>query len=382
MALKRFVLPDLGEGLEEAELLEWHAAPGDRVVAEQPLVSVETDKAVVEIPAPWPGTLVKQFVLPGSLIQVGAPLADFDTGARPDRGAVVGDLDAAAAPPSQSPSETQPETQAEPQSAPAPAGPAGRARPPPPRAMPAARALAARHGLALTAVAGSGPGGTITRADVEALIPPEEGEILSEQRRAMARRMAEAGAQVVPATLHDQAAVTAWTTPGVLLRLVRAAAAAAAAEPALNAWYDAGTQIRELHRTVDLGIAVDTAAGLYVPVLRDAGQTDTAALQREVQRLTGAARQRRLQAADQAGATLTLSNFGPLGGRHATLVVRPPQVAILGAGRIFDAAAWGAKGPERQRVLPLSLTFDHRAVTGGEAARFLAAAIADLERPD
>ncbi|WP_036760901.1 dihydrolipoamide acetyltransferase family protein [Leisingera daeponensis] len=372
MALKRFVLPDLGEGLEEAELLEWHAAPGDRVVAEQPLVSVETDKAVVEIPAPWPGTLVKQFVQPGSLIQVGAPLADFDTGARPDRGAVVGDLNAAAA--------SQSETLAAP--APAAAGPAGRVRPPPPRAMPAARALAARHGLALSGVAGSGPGGTITRADVEALIPPEEGELLSEQRRAMARRMAEAGAQVVPATLHDQAAVTAWTGPGVLLRLVRAAAAAAAAEPALNAWYDAGTQIRELHRTVDLGIAVDTAAGLYVPVLRDAGQTDTAALQREVQRLTGAARQRRLQAADQAGATLTLSNFGPLGGRHATLVVRPPQVAILGAGRIFDAAAWGPEGPERQRVLPLSLTFDHRAVTGGEAARFLAAAIADLERPD
>ncbi|MGR3762238.1 dihydrolipoamide acetyltransferase family protein (plasmid) [Roseobacteraceae bacterium NS-SX3] len=363
--MKRFTLPDLGEGLEEAELLEWHAAPGDRVVADQPLVSVETDKAVVEIPAPWSGTLVKQFVQPGTRVQVGAPLADFDPATRPDRGAIVGDLE-----------ETEPQ---EPEPKPAAAA---RASAEAPRAMPAARVLAAQHGLKLTGVAGSGPDGIITRSDVETLIAPEGGEPLSEQRRAMARRMAEAGAQVVPATLHDQADVTAWQDADVLVRLVRAMAKAAAAEPALNAWYDASTQVRQLHETLALGIAVDTPAGLYVPVLRDAGRQEPAALRDELDRLIDAAHHRRLQAADQAAPTLTLSNFGPLGGRHAVLVVRPPQVAILGAGRIYETAGWGTDGPVRQRVLPLSLTFDHRAATGGEAARFMAAAIASLEHPD
>ncbi len=365
MGLMRFTLPDLGEGLEEAEIVGWHVGRGDRVVADQPLVSVETDKAVVEIPAPWAGTLVAILAEPGATVRVGAPLATFETEARPDAGAVVGELASApleAAPPASGP-----------------------ATPGAVRAAPAARALAARHGIDLAALAGSGPGGAITRADVEARIAavPAEGgwEPLGAARRAMARRMA-AAAAVVPATVQDVADVTAWMGPSadVLLRLIRAIVRGIGEEPGINAWFDPGRAARRVHTRLDLGLAVETAEGLYVPVLRDAARLGTAELRAEAARLIAAARERRLAPEDSRDATFTLSNFGPLGGRHASLVVVPPQVAILGAGRVFADVGWGKDGTERRMRLPLSLSFDHRALTGGDAARFLAAAIRDLEQ--
>ncbi|HEX9856906.1 MAG TPA: dihydrolipoamide acetyltransferase family protein [Paracoccaceae bacterium] len=376
MAVKHFTLPDLGEGLDAAEIVEWHVAPGDRVVTDQPLVSVETDKAVVDIPAPWAGTVTRLCAEIGTTLKVGAPLVEFELGARKDLGAVVGKLES-------DDSEDAPAAAAPPAAPPRSAATA-------PRAMPAARALAARKGLDLATLTGSGPGGTITLADVErqaAATPATTAAQmtpLSAPRRAMARNMARSGAQVVAATLQDLADITAWTAPGtdVLLRLIRAIAAAARAEPALNAWFDPQAEARRLHERVDLGIAVDTPTGLYVPVLRDAGGIGTPARRADLAALIDAARARRLTPADQADPTITLSNFGALGGRHAALVVSPPQVAILGAGRAFAGIGWQGDRPERRNSLPLSLTFDHRAVTGGEAARFLAAVIADLEQPE
>ena len=366
--MSTFALPDLGEGLQDAELVAWHVAAGDHVVADQPLAAVETEKAVVEIPSPRSGHIARLCATPGERVKVGAPLVEFEEAAHADEGTVVGQL------PEQRSGRTPP------------AGPS------PVKASPAVRALARRLGVALAALTPSGPDGTIAAADVEAAAraaarpasaPPVGGERMSPLRRAMADNMARSHAQVVPATVYDDADVDAWPQDAdVTQRLIRAVVAGAAAAPTLNAWYDAAAQSLERRRTVDIGIAVDTEAGLIVPVLRGAAVLAPGSLGEALHRLTQGAHNRTLPPADLRGASITLSNFGAIAGRYAQLVVVPPQVAILGAGRIAPRVVAGASTPLAHRVLPLSLTFDHRAVTGGEAARFLAAAIADLQRRD
>lgn len=368
MALRTFALPDLGEGLEEAEIIEWHVGPGDRVVADQPLVSVETGKAVVEILAPWGGTVTALHAQKGNTVSVGTPLASFDLAMRADAGAIVGKL------------ETVPPSQPIPPASPEPANPTRGAHS---RAMPAARALAQRAGINLSQLDGTGAGGVIQRADVAAFLAAEAGWTpLSAPRRAMARAMAAAHAEVVPATLQNWADVTGWFAPeaDVLVRLVRAVVVAAGAEPALNAWFDGTRMVRQFHDHVDLGVAVDTPAGLYVPVLADAGGREAPQIRAELDRLIAAVRRRGLKREQQTPPTLSLSNFGALGGAYGVLVVTPPQVAILGAGRVETRAIWGEEGAAPRFALPLSLTFDHRAVTGGEAARFMAAVRTDLQK--
>lgn len=352
-----FRLPDLGEGLEEAEIVTWHVAPGDHVVADQPLLSVETDKAVVEIPAPRSGRIARLHGEPGTIVKVGAPLVELDEGPSSDSGAIVGELEAA----------------------PRPAAAAA------PKASPAVRRRAAELGLDLAAVRGSGPDGTVTMADLEAAAAGSEAAgagraPLRGVRRAMARSMARAHREVVPATVMDEADIGAWR-PGedVTLRLLRAIVAGSRAELALNARFLGEEEGRVLGSRIDVGIAVDTPDGLFVPVLRDVGRRPAADLRAGLERLKADVRARSIPPEELKGATITLSNFGMLGGRHAQLVVVPPQVAILGAGRIREDVRVRRGAIRLTRVLPLSLTFDHRAVTGGEAARFLAATITDLE---
>ena len=164
------------------------------------------------------------------------------------------------------------------------------------------------------------------------------------------------------------------------LRLIRAICTACAAEPALNAGFD-GERLKP-NAEVDLAIAVDTPDGLFAPVLRQAGNLSPAQLATKLAELKSAVRSRSIAPAALKGGTITLSNFGVIGGVHAVLVVSPPQVAILGAGRIHDAVLAIDNAPEVHRVLPLSLSFDHRAVTGGEAARFMRVVLADLARAD
>lgn len=362
--MKTFALPDLGEGLQEAEIVAWHVSAGDHVVADQPLVAVETDKAVVEIPAPWSGRIARIHGKPGDVVAAGAPLVDFEDGAHVDPGAIAGEL--------------PPEEKAVPRAS-AEVGGGGV------KATPAVRSLARRLGVDLAGVRPSGPGGVATAADVEraaaTLHAAFPAEPLRGPRRAMADAMARAHAEIVPATVTDEADVEGWpshTDPTV--RLVRAVVAGCRAEPALNAWLDARAGERRLHERVDLGVAVDTPDGLLVPVVRAADTLDAGALETRLRSLIGSARDRTIALADMRGATFTLSNFGALGGRHASLVIVPPQVAILGAGRIAPRVVAVAGSPAVRRVLPVSLTFDHRGVTGGEAARFLAAVIADLEQ--
>ena len=166
-----------------------------------------------------------------------------------------------------------------------------------------------------------------------------------------------------------------------MLRLIRAIAAACKAEPALNAWFDSHALGRRLLEKIDLGIAVDTPDGLFVPVLRNVDTMPPEELESGLRRLIADTQARRVPPEDLRGNTITLSNYGTIAGRYASPVVVPPTVAILGAGRVRDEVVARNREAVVHRVLPLSLTFDHRCVTGGEAGRFLAAAIADLELP-
>jgi pyruvate dehydrogenase E2 component (dihydrolipoamide acetyltransferase) len=368
-----FALPDVGEGLQEAEIVAWHVAVGDHVVADQPLVSVETDKAVVEIPSPRSGHIAALHGEHGDVVPVGAPLVEFDDGVHHDVGAIVGDL---------------PHDDPEPAAAIAPAPPPS-AAPAASKATPLVRRLAKKLGVDLADVTPSGPHGSITRADVESAAtgrppaPRDHVEPLRGVRRAMDANMTRAHAQVVPATVTDEADITDWA-PGTdtTVRLVRAVAHACATEPALNAAYLGRDEGRRLHHRVDVGIAVDTPDGLFVPVLRDAAGRDDADLRRGLDAMRADVEARSVAPEHLQGATITLSNFGVFGGRHASLVVVPPQVAIVGAGRARDAVAPHAGGIAVRRLLPLSLTFDHRVVMGGEAARFLNALRDRLEEPE
>ena len=365
--MRQFDLPDLGEGLEEAEIVAWHVNEGDRVVADQPLVSVETDKAVVEVPSPWSGRIARLFGVKGDIVKVGAPLVAFAEGAEQDAGTVVGVLD-------------RDETKL-----PAAAAPA---EPAPARAiqvLPAVRVLARKLDVDLNLVQASGPGGTMTRADVEraakSLAEAGPAEALRGMRRAMAQRMAAAHAEVAQASVFDEADIDDWRKDeDVTIRLVRAIAAAGKAEPSLNAWYNAQAGERRLIERIDLGIAVDTEGGLIVPVLRNVGARAARDLRAGLDRMRADVAARSIPPEELRGATITLSNFGMIGGRFANLVVVPPQVAIVGAGRIDKRVLARGDQATIRRVLPLSLTFDHRVVTGGEAARFLVALKSDLER--
>ena len=365
--MKTFTLPDLGEGLADAEIVSWHVSVGDRVVADQPLVAVETEKAVVEVPAPWSGTVAQLHANPGDIVKIGAPLADFDSeGAGEDAGAVVGEL-----------------PKAEDEAAGTSAAPGtAAAKAPGVKAAPAVRKLAGDLGVDIESITGTGPRGTITRADVEAAggAVAEAYEPLRGVRRAMARNMGRAHAEVATTNVTDEANIAHWPSgEDVTKRLVRAMVAACNAEPALNAWYDGKKEARLLHDHIDLGIAMNTEEGLFVPVLRDAGNRGETDLRAGLEAMKKDIKARSVPPDELRGQTITLSNFGMIGGRHAALVVMPPQVAILGAGRITEEPRVVDSAISACRVLPLSLTFDHRAVTGAEATRFLMAAIANLE---
>jgi pyruvate dehydrogenase E2 component (dihydrolipoamide acetyltransferase) len=401
--MSTFKLPDLGEGLAEAEILEWHVKPGDEVLVDQPMVSVETAKAVVEVPVPFSGKITALHGAVGDIIATGAPLIDFDSGT------VVGNMPA-----------TSPEEFVES----AKIGRARRADDARSRAVPMARALARRFGVDLKNIAGSGTGGLIKLDDVLAHVqtsapangapangargeangaapgangldaraqdarglsvpPGNVAEPLRGARRAMARSMSLSRDQVALSTVCDDADIHAWGGRGdFMLRLMRAMIAAWRAEPALNAWYDAVSNSRILLKHIDLAIAVDTPSGLIVPVLRSIQDKSPDELRAAIAAQKSAAHQRSTTPEDLRDFTLMLSNFGTLAGRYGIPRVVPPAVAILGAGKVRRDAVVVGDAVVAHRRMPLSLSFDHRCITGGEACRFLAAVIGDLERPD
>ena len=364
--MRIFRLPDLGEGLQEAEIVEWHVKAGDEVEVDQPIVSMETAKAIVEVPAPFAGRIEKLFGKAKDIIHLGEPLVGFE-GEDADSGTVVGHMEVGKDVVDEAPLAVAPRA-------------AGGIK-----ATPAVRALARRLDVELAMVTPSGPDGLITVADVERVsrVLAEAGpaEPLRGVRRAMAANMALANSEVAPATLMDDADIHAWPAgTDTTVRLIRAIVAGCKAEPALNVWYDAKAGWRRLVKKVHIGIAVDTPEGLFVPVLRDCDSRDAADLRRGLDHMRADVKARKIPPEELRGNTITLSNFGMIGGRYAAPVVLPPTVAIVGAGRIIDAVVPANGAPAVHRVMPLSVTFDHRAVTGGEAGRFLAAVVADLAK--
>jgi 2-oxoisovalerate dehydrogenase E2 component (dihydrolipoyl transacylase) len=369
--MKTFRLPDLGEGLVEAEIRQWHVKEGDEVKSGDNMVSVETDKAIVDIPAPWDGVIEKLFKKADDELKVGDPLVGFAgeggdeaAEARADTGTVVGNVASG--------------DEVVRESAESVGKSSGGIK-----AVPAVRALAKRLDVDLTVVTPTGADGLITARDVEraARILAEAGplEKLRGPRRAMARSMSQAHAEVADVTVTEEAVLGGWFPGDVTMRLIRAIVAGCSAEPALNAWYDSHAMGRRLLKKVDLGIAVDTDEGLFVPVLRDVTNRSDNDLRQGLERLKADVRARTIPPEELRGYTFTLSNYGLIGGLFSDPIVVPPAVGILGAGRIRKLVVPVDGEPAVRSVMPLSLTFDHRAVTGGEGTRFLMAVVRSLE---
>jgi len=441
--MNRFNLPDLGEGLPDAEIVEWLVAEGDTVKVDDPIVSMETAKAVVEVPSPYAGKVAKFHGQAGDVIKTGAPLIDFETGDG------AGENESAAednGEGEQVASEQEPAPQAV-EPADDDAGQTGDERADTGtvvgnvttsdevvrqthssvggvKVTPAVRALARKLKVDLAGVEATGPEGVVTSSDVrkaaehgptrkpaaeqtehrpaereppmhEARSPavrPAESDRKVEAasgewapirgtRRTMARAMSESHARVVATTIMDDADIHAWQ-PGedITVRLLRSLWAGAQSEPGLNAWYDDQQNMRMIHKSMHVGMAVDTADGLFVARLKDVHSSDRQQMRGEINRLRDNAKNRSIPPEDLKDYTIMLSNFGVFAGRYATPIINPPCVAIVAAGVLRHEVVPVLGGMEAHRTLPLSLTFDHRVCTGGEAARFLKAMIQDLSK--
>lgn len=437
--MKLFNLPDLGEGLPDAEIVEWHVKEGDVVKEDQPMVSMETAKAVVDVPCPFSGTITKLHGQPGDVIDTGAVLVEFN-GDQPaavqadvvndspeklkediveliddlenelpfpkskaeladndDSGTVVGEMES-------SNKVTSDIAQV------------GNIK-----IAPAVKALAKKLKVNLDEVVATGAGGVIRPSDIRlthemqsqsnntttaqkpavqkspAPAPAQQSPVTSKPvqksevtddwqqvkgtRRAMARIMADAHAQIVPTTIMDDADIHKWSAgEDITARLIRALVKGVEVEPALNSWFNGEKLARRIISHVDVGIAVDTADGLFVPTMRNCEQRDASQVRTGMNAIKEQIKSRSIPPEDMKDFTIMLSNFGVFAGRYATPVITPPCVAIMASGKLLNEVVPVLGGFEVHRMIPLSLTFDHRAVTGGEAARFLAAVIKDLNK--
>jgi pyruvate dehydrogenase E2 component (dihydrolipoamide acetyltransferase) len=496
--IKTFHLPDLGEGLPDATVVEWFVKEGAIVKLDAPLVSMETAKAVVEVPSPFSGKVITLHGKAGDVIDTGAALVDIELDPNMPQRAEAESTGHHHAPAKPTPphsvgspapgdarkviaSDDGGEVAAGEKKSCTDAGTVVGAMESSDRivseqavaiggvrAVPAVRALARKLGIDIARVSASGAGGVVTMQDVKnaaatgsatvgssplpvgevgarplSAIPglqgtwapahrsaPGEGRGSTQRpspqgpsptpsghplprgegrtalsaagqpmrtsppaqsaafgqpdqvkgvRRNMARVMADAHAKVVPTTICDDADIHAWL-PGndITVRLLRALVSACKTVPALNAWFDGEGLTRTLHAHVDIGIAVDTEDGLFVPVLRNADVLDAAGVRVALNRIREQVQNRSIPPEELKGYTISLSNFGVFAGRYATPIVVPPCVAIVAAGKLRHEVVAVMGAIQTHRVIPLSLTFDHRAATGGEAARFLKAMLDDL----
>lgn len=371
-----FKLPDLGEGLPDAEIREWHVKVGDIVKVDDPLVSMETAKAVVEVPSPQAGKILKLYGAAGDTIDTGCALVEFVSDAADNvtqankSSTVAGKIEEG--------SEIVDEATT--------INPISKSHTSNIKATPAVRALAKKLGVDLSCVKPSNAQGIITAEDVKAAGQSQadigDAEPLKGVRKAMAATMTLAHSEVAPATLFDEADIHNWASNNdVTVRLIRALVTACQAEPSLNAWYDSNNNTRRIAKNIHLGLAVDTAEGLFVPVLANIEQVPANSLRDLIETVKAKIKDRTMPAEQLRGNTITLSNIGTVAGRFACPVVVPPTVAIIAIGKMFNTVKLNpSHQPENHKTIPISLTFDHRAVTGGEAARFLKAFIADLEK--
>lgn len=398
--VREFVLPDLGEGLTEAEIVRWLVRVGEVVAVDQPVVEVETAKAVVEVPCPYGGVVTARFGEEGEALGVGRPLLTVAVGPREN---------ASSGADSGSGSGSGNVLVGYGTAAPAPAArrrrvgaPAARVEGPVAVISPLVRRVAREHGVDLRSLAGSGPDGLILRADVERAIarpvPPADGS-----RRTPLRGLRGAVAEKLSRSRREIPDATCWVdadaTELLAVRAAMNAGAAAAAKvsvPALLARICTAALGRypELNATVDvernevvqlagvqLGFAAQTERGLVVPVVRDAQARTVEGLSEEMARLTAAARAGKLTPGELTGGTFTLNNYGVFGVDGSTPIINYPEAAMLGVGRIA-AKPWVREGELAVRqVVQLSLTFDHRVCDGGTAGGFLRFVADCVEQP-
>ena len=404
--MREFKLPDLGEGLTEAEIVEWHVAANDEIKLNQPLVSVETDKAVVEVPSPVTGRVISVHGEAGDVIPVGDVLARFDVPGREDVPSSP-EHDDAPAPQSGGKDEAPGVVGELPASAMVMSDTTGSAATAPGKqrvkAAPSVRALARELGVDLTRIEGSGPGGRITARDVAGAAKAAEAEPgprasrpqtgdtgstptsateekLSGPRRAMFHSMTASHTEVALCTVMDDADIHDWESPRDFTpRLIRAMVAGARAEPRLNGTFSAGTGVLSMSEDVHMGLAMETPHGLIVATIFNAGNLSLDELRDEVARLKKAGADRTLKPGEVRGYTVTLSNIAGGSSRYATPLMVPPTVGILGSGAAREEVVAVNGEIAIRRVLPLSLTFDHRCVAGADASRFLGAVVADLK---
>lgn len=392
-----FLLPDLGEGLTEAEIIRWLIAAGDTVAVDQPVAEVETAKAVVEVPSPFAGTVVALYAAEGAQVQVGAPLLSVEL---PEVGNGAGSGAALTPPPllvGYGAGEDRPRRRN--------SRLAGAPQEDRPRAKPPVRKLAKDLGVDLAEVNGSGPEGLVTREDVNkaaarAHEPDRETEEGAQRiplrgvRRAIAEKMAASRREVPEATAWVDCDATRLCAlrdrlnagqPAVrvspLAIILRACVAGLREFPSLNASLDAERGEIVLHRDVHLGVAVHTDRGLLVPVIKHADRLPVPRIAAELGRLVTSARDGSAKPAELVGSTFTVSNYGSLGVDDGNPVINYPEAAILGVGRIADRP-WVHKGKIKPRkIVQLSIAFDHRICDGADAAGFLRLIADCIERP-
>ncbi|HAS8420989.1 TPA: 2-oxo acid dehydrogenase subunit E2 [Vibrio vulnificus] len=381
MEMKTFILPDLGEGLAESEIIKWHVSVGDKVEVDQVILTVETAKATVDVPAPWAGTIITRHGNEGDVVNIGAPLLEIEDGEaatsqdkkvqqREDAATVVGHV-----------SNQMHQVKVDDFWI---GGNQNHTTEKRVTALPSARLLAQKLGVNLDMVSGTGPSGLIMDHDVydEAGKQRPGTEVLKGARRTMMTSMTESHLQVAAVTITEEALLEHWSSQeDITVRLVKAVVYACQQEPALNAWFDADTVTRCVHHTVNIGVAVDSAHGLYVPVMRHADEFSPDDIRTWINQTVSGIRERKIGREQLQHATITLSNFGAIAGIYATPVVSPPQVAIVGAGRIIEKVVLREGKAVAVKAMPLSITFDHRACTGGEAARFTKALAEHLRKP-
>jgi len=378
--VRTFLLPDLGEGLPDAEIVKWYVQVGDNIQKDQNLVSVETAKALLDIPSPFTGRIVKLFAKVGELVKTGGPLVEFEvieTLVQKDQGTVVGKLevtDTIIGGPTKFYTQSEKKTV---------------------KATLLVRNLAERLKVDLTKIKPTGPNATVTRKDVELaantrsieeaspLLPENKQfiEKLKGARRAMAETMSKASFEVVPVTvMEDVILLNISEDYDITIQVIQAIKYAVTSEPALNAWYDHSTLSRRLMTEINIGVAIDTVDGLFVPVIHQVEELNDVQLRQNLESLKQQINARTIALEDLKGASILLSNFGKFSGRYATPVVVPPTVATLGVGKVREEVIASDQKIQIAKVLPLSLTVDHRAVTGGEATRFLKVIVQCLQK--
>jgi pyruvate dehydrogenase E2 component (dihydrolipoamide acetyltransferase) len=410
-----FKLPDLGEGLTEGEIVKWLVKVGDSIEEGQTFVQVETDKAVIEIPSPKKGVVLQILATEGETVQVGQvilvigepgekvePIAEPKAVEKPASVGVVGELEEAV------------EEVGERASAEAPKPAVAKVEV---LATPAVRKLARESNVDLSRLKGSGPRGRITRGDVEAAVKEKEeappaavkatrkydmyGFIervpLRGMRKTIARAMAKSKATAAHVTTIDEADITDLVNlrekekgraakKGIHLTympfLIKAVVAALEEHPYLNATLDDEGEEIILKKYFNIGVAVDTKDGLMVPVVKNAKEKRIFSLADELVKLSEKARERTIDLADLKGGTFTITNYGAVGGIYGSPIINYPEVAILGVGKIMEKPVVIEGKIEIRKVLPLSLSFDHRVIDGAEAARFMNTMIDHLEDPD